>query len=334
MPPGARQGTAMAAETPAPKIQPVFGPLRSRRLGRSLGINNIPPKRCSYSCIYCQVGLTPRRETRRRGFIGPGAIAASVRARIERARDAGVAIDYLTFIPSGEPTLDANLGAAIHAVRELGYPVAVVTNASLLWDPTVRADLMAADLVSVKVDSATAAIWRRINRPARSVRFGAIKEAILEFARAYKGRLLTETMLVAGINDDPGAIAALGKYLQRVDPDVAYLNTPTRAPATRVRPPDERTLATLFARLAGRVRSAGLLLPDYPLMLSGSGDPSVDLPSTVAVHPLSEASVREFLAEWKGDWSLVEDLVGRGELRRQTHGTTVFFTRGGGEWGS
>jgi wyosine [tRNA(Phe)-imidazoG37] synthetase (radical SAM superfamily) len=306
----------------------VFGPLRSRRLGRSLGINNIPPKRCTYSCIYCQAGTTRRRETTRRAFISVDAIVEATRARIERCRQTGDRIDYLTIVPSGEPTLDANLGAEVRAVRELGTPVAVITNASLLTRADVRADLMAADVVSVKVDSIRSPVWKRINRPTSRLHLGAIREGILEFARGYKGRLLTETMIVAGINDDVDSMMGLARYLGRVDPDVAYLNAPTRAPATRVEQPADRVMARLFASLSGHVRSAGLLLPDYPLMLSGSGDPYRDLTATVAVHPLCEESVAKFLEEWKSDWTIVEDLVGRGELRRQTYGAKVFFVRG------
>ncbi len=308
----------------------VFGPLWSRRLGRSLGINNIPPKHCSYSCVYCQVGPTARKESTRRHFFPVDEIVRAVAERVAHCRRTGQEIDFVTFVSSGEPTLDANLGAEIRAVSELGHPVAVLTNGSLLAHPDVRADLRDADLVSVKVDTVKNSVWRRINRPASSLDLGAIRESILHFARDFRGRLLTETMIVAGFNDEISSIQSLSRFLSRVDPYRAYLATPTRPPATQVEAPSDQTMARLFTVLASHVRSAGLLLPGYPLMLSASEDALTDLVATVAVHPLSEESVTQFLNASSSDWKVVETLIERGELRRQQNGSQVFFVRGGG----
>ncbi len=123
----------------------VFGPVPSRRLGRSLGINNIPPKHCSYSCIYCQVGPTAVPEIVPRAFYSPEEIVRQVARRLETARAQGEAVDYLTFVPDGEPTLDAHLAVAIDALKPLGLPVAVISNASLIWRPEVREILTHAD---------------------------------------------------------------------------------------------------------------------------------------------------------------------------------------------
>jgi len=100
----------------------VFGPVPSRRLGRSLGINNIPPKICSYSCVYCQLGRTLRMEIERRAFYEPEELIRAVRERVEELREGGERIDYLTFVPDGEPTLDSNLGEEIAALKDLGIP--------------------------------------------------------------------------------------------------------------------------------------------------------------------------------------------------------------------
>lgn len=142
-----------------------FGPVPSRRLGRSLGINNIPPKACSYSCIYCQVGPTTATETERRSFYPPEEVAKAVAARVKQLETEGACPDFLTFVPDGEPSLDENLGSAIDLIRSLALPVALITNGSLLWDATVRRDLTCADWVSVKVDTVREDVWRRINRP-------------------------------------------------------------------------------------------------------------------------------------------------------------------------
>ena len=311
----------------APAI--VFGPLQSRRLGRSLGVNNVPPKRCSYSCIYCQAGATDRRQTRRAIFYTVPEVAAAVAARLERCRIAGDQVEYVTFVPAGEPTLDANLGAEIRAVRELGRPVAVLTNGSLLTRADVRRELMAADVVSVKVDAVHSPVWRRINRPASGLRAAAIRDGMRQFASDYRGRLLTESMILAGVNDGPESLDALGRFLAELDPYRAYLGAPTRAPATSVRPPDARTMARVFARVAEQVGSAGLLLRDVPVMLAGSPDAAGDLLSTVAVHPLTEAAVLDFLERSGRGTEVIDDLVGRGAIGRQQHGTEVFFVRAG-----
>ena len=118
-----------------------FGPIPSRRLGRSLGVNHIPPKVCTYSCVYCQVGRTSSLRIRRCAFYDPARVAEAVRERVAQARSSGEAVDFITFVPDGEPTLDINLGQEIARLRPLGIPIAVITNGSLLWREDVRADL-------------------------------------------------------------------------------------------------------------------------------------------------------------------------------------------------
>ena len=130
-----------------------FGPVPSRRLGRSLGINNISPKVCTYSCVYCQLGRTIKMQVERRSFHDPLEIMRAVQDKVEKAREKGESIDYLTFVPDGEPTIDVHLGREIEFLRSLGIKIAVITNSSLIWREDVREDLMKADCVSLKIDS-------------------------------------------------------------------------------------------------------------------------------------------------------------------------------------
>jgi len=174
----------------------VFGPVPSRRLGRSMGINNIPPKLCTYSCVYCQLGRTRRMEVRRAPFYEPREILQETEEKIAKTREIGLRIDYLTFVADGEPTLDVNLGREIEMLRPLGIKVAVITNGSLISLEDVRADLAKADWVSLKVDCTQEDLWRRINRPKRTLQLEAILDGMLEFARAFTGELVTETMLI------------------------------------------------------------------------------------------------------------------------------------------
>ena len=154
-----------------------FGPVPSRRLGRSLGINNIPAKICTYSCAYCQVGRTVQMQVERRPYYSPQEIYDEVKEKVERSKSQGLAIDYLTFVPDGEPTLDINLGREIDMLRSLGIRIAVISNASLIWDERVREELSKADWVSVKVDAVEEQIWRHMDRPSPSA------EASRQFCR-------------------------------------------------------------------------------------------------------------------------------------------------------
>jgi len=156
-----------------------FGPVPSRRLGRSLGINNIPPKACSYSCIYCQVGPTLDTEIVPHSFYTPGQICREVEKHLEQVQEKGEQVDYLTFVPDGEPTLDSRLGETIERLRPLGIPIAVISNASLIWREEVRETLAKIDWVSLKVDAIEDTLWHRINRPHVSLNHQAILEGNL-----------------------------------------------------------------------------------------------------------------------------------------------------------
>lgn len=208
-----------------------FGPVPSRRLGRSLGINNIPPKICSYGCCYCQVGKTTKKTIDRSAFYPVEVIRESVREKLDQARLADERIDYLTFVPDGEPTLDSDLDREITALRAFGLPIAVISNASLLSREDVRATLEKADWISLKMDSVTEATWRLIDRPHRRLALPAILEGARSLARRFAGRLVTETMLVAGLNDGEEELTSLARYLEELKPARAYLAVPTRPPA-------------------------------------------------------------------------------------------------------
>ena len=215
-----------------------FGPVPSRRLGRSLGINNIPPKVCTYSCVYCQVGRTDSLQLERCSFYEPEHIFKRVEAQVERAGKNGESIDYLTFVSDGEPTLDANLGYEIDLLKSLGIKVGVITNASLVFREDVRADLLEADWISLKFDSISKTSWRKINRPYHALELGVILEGMLDFAKTFPGELVTETMLVQGIRIDADILKEMTDFLVRLNPAKSYLAIPTRPPAEKwVRPP-------------------------------------------------------------------------------------------------
>jgi wyosine [tRNA(Phe)-imidazoG37] synthetase (radical SAM superfamily) len=151
-----------------------FGPVPSRRLGKSLGINNIPPKTCSYSCVYCQLGKTSKIIVDRQAFYEPSDILKEVRRKVNEATVRNERINYLTLVPDGEPTLDINIGKEISILKKIGMPIAVMTNASLLWLEGVKQDLLRANFISLKVDAVGEDLWRRIDRPHKGLRLNTV----------------------------------------------------------------------------------------------------------------------------------------------------------------
>jgi len=307
-----------------------FGPVPSRRLGQSLGINNIPPKCCSYACVYCQVGRTVELVAERRAFYPPEEVVREVENRVRDVRERGEAIDYLAFVPDGEPTLDVHLGREIAGLRPLGIPVAVLSNAFLVDRSDVQSDLLRADWVSLKVDAVREDTWRRINRPHGRLRLDDQLRGGLRLSRRLAGTLATETMLVAGLNDDEAHLDDLGRYLEALRPDVAYLSVPTRPPAEAgVRPPGEdvvfRAWQALTARLPGtRVE---LLVGYEGNAFASTGDARADLLAITAVHPMRGDAVADLLARAGERWPVVEELVADGLLAKREHGGRTFFVR-------
>jgi wyosine [tRNA(Phe)-imidazoG37] synthetase (radical SAM superfamily) len=305
-----------------------FGPVPSRRLGRSLGINNIPPKSCSYSCIYCQVGATVRRETEPRIFYAPEMIAESVTRQVRAAQSAGENIDYLTFVPDGEPTLDINLGKAIDLLRPLGIRIAVISNASLVWRDDVQQMLNKADWVSLKVDTVNETIWHKINQPHPQLSLLKIQQGIQRFAETYQGELATETMLVAGVNDAPELVAAVSEFLTTFQPHTAYLAAPIRPPAQgTVHVAGEDIIVQDYEIFNANLSNVQYLIGYEGDSFSTTGDPVRDLLAITAVHPMREEAVRQFLKKADRDWRLIEKLIDEGEIKKVNFAGHRFYVR-------
>jgi len=305
-----------------------FGPVPSRRLGRSLGINNIPAKHCSYSCLYCQVGPTAGQEDAPRAFYLPQEIQRSVAARVEAAHRSGEPIDFLTFVPDGEPTLDVKLGESIDILRPLGIKIAVISNASMIWRKEVQSRLRKADWVSLKVDATRESVWQTINQPHQALRLTRILEGIKAFAHSYDGFIATETMLVAGVNDNAETIKGVADFLAEVEPHMAYLAVPTRPPAQAdVRPPDEMTLLRAYQILKSKLANVEYLIADEGDAFASAGSAEAELLAITAVHPMRREAVETLLAKSNADWELVDRLEGEGKLRRVVYADHIFYVR-------
>jgi wyosine [tRNA(Phe)-imidazoG37] synthetase (radical SAM superfamily) len=306
----------------------VFGPVPSRRLGCSLGINNIPPKACSYFCVYCQVGPTAATEVEPRGFYAPEDIAAEVRASLSRLRETGKAVDVLTFVPDGEPTLDANLVRAIEMLRPLGIPIAVISNGSLVWREDVRTALMHADWVSLKVDVVREDLWRRINRPDPSLRLGSILSGMEAFAAGFDGFLATETMLVKGVNDSESVITETAAFIATLRPQKAYLAIPTRPPTELwCEPPDETAVNAAYQRFAELVPSVECLLEELESGFLSIGEIELDILAITSVHPMTHQALQTFVHSHGGSSATIARLLERNQLKAVTWRGRTFYMR-------
>ncbi len=305
-----------------------FGPVPSRRLGRSLGVNNIPPKVCSYACVYCQLGRAQTMTADRSAFYGTDALLHAVREKAAGAAKTGEPIDFITFVPDGEPTLDRDLGETIRQLSSLGIPVAVITNASLLWQPDVRQAVAAADWVSVKIDAVDETLWRRLDRPHKSLELTRILDGILAFTRDFHGTLVTETMLVRNANDRREPMQALARFLERVGPATAYLSVPTRPPTEAwVAPPDEGCLNRAYQIVDARVAHVELLTGYEGNAFALTGDVREDLLSITAVHPMRRDAVDDLLRKAGVSWSVVDALVAGDQLVVSTYEGHTYYAR-------
>ena len=206
----------------------VFGPVPSRRLGFSLGVDTIRSKYCSFDCIYCQIGKTTFLEVERRRFFDPDEITEEVIRRVSEVSR----VDFVTFSGSGEPTLNSDLGYMIREIKKkTRVPIAVITNGSLLFREDVRGDLMDADVVLPSLDAASDDIFHYINRPHALIELPVIIEGLRQFRNIYKGELWLEIMMIKGVNDDPEELAEFKKILDYVGADKIQLNTVTRPPS-------------------------------------------------------------------------------------------------------
>ncbi len=308
----------------------VFGPVPSRRLGRSIGINNIPAKTCSYACVYCQLGNTIRMQYKRQGFYAPERIVREVTAHVEKARSMGEPVDYLTFVPDGEPTLDRALGEEIEGLKTLGIRIAVITNASLIPRADVRRDLAEADLVSLKVDAVSEAAWRRVNRPHGGLKIDGILEGMLEFAKDFEGELITETMLVDAVNDTESDVERVAEFLTELGPSKAYVAVPTRPPAEPwVKPASEAVVNRAYHQFSDALgrRRVEYLLGYEGNAFASTGNVEEDLLSITAVHPMREDAVDSFLEKAKADWQVVKTLIRQEKLIALAYRGHTFYMR-------
>jgi wyosine [tRNA(Phe)-imidazoG37] synthetase (radical SAM superfamily) len=304
-----------------------FGPVPSRRLGNSLGINNIPPKICSYSCVYCQIGKAIKIQFTRQQFYSPDQILADVEQTLNTLAKKNIKVDYLSFVPDGEPTLDINLGKSIRILKKFNIPIAVITNASLIWQEQVQQDLAQADLVNVKVDAVSEHIWKRIDKPHKNLNLQQILNGILLFSKSYNGILYTETMLVKDKNDIPDEIEKIAQFIAQVNPHTAFIGIPTRPPAENVLPADEHTINFAYNSFKNYIKNVELLLGSEAGNFASTSNIQDDILRITAVHPMSQEAMDKFLKQNNASMDIVNQLLEKGLILKTSYRNKTFYIR-------
>jgi len=206
----------------------LYGPVPSRRLGRSLGVDIIPFKVCTLDCVYCQLGPTPKKTIRRSEYVKIEDVLAEIREKITAGLDA----DYITVAGSGEPTLNSRLGELLNAIKKItNIPLTVLTNGTLLYRKDVRAELSEADVVMPSLDAADERTFARVNHPHSDISIEKLVSGLCAFREEFPGRIWLEVFLVDGVNTDTEQIARLKELIKRIAPDKIHLNTAVRPTA-------------------------------------------------------------------------------------------------------
>lgn len=296
-------------------LKRVFGPVPSRRLGQSLGIDPVPLKTCNWNCVYCQLGRSRPMINTRKSFYDPQEILNEVRDALD-SHNPGQ-IDWVTFVGSGETCLNLDLGEMIREVKVItDLPVAVITNGSLLSLSEVRGALNAADAVMPSLDAGNADLYRLLNRPHPDLPYEGLVDGLLRFREAYAHNLWVEVMLVRGLNDGEEALNEIAAVLEGINPDEVHIVQPTRPPVESwVQPPDEDGLLRARAIL-GTV--AKIIHPAMGAFdLSGGDDLLEAIMGIITRHPMKESELVEALQAWSTDEirKTLDDLSRSGRAR-------------------
>lgn len=267
----------------------VFGPVPSRRLGRSLGISPILDNTCNHTCVYCQLGRTRHMTNNRKEFFPLEEILEEFR---DYTADSD-AYDVVSVVGEGEPTLYSRLGELLKGLKTLtDKPVAVITNGALMYDPQVRRELMEADIVLPSLDAVDADMYHRIDRPYGRLDFEAGLEGLITFSKEYKGQLWLEIMLVDGMNTDEESLQAFAGTVKKIRTDRIYVNTPVRPPAEADIGPASHEAIHRACELMGAISIDMLTTGSFTSEISDDYEACI---SICKRHPMNQFEIQGFL---------------------------------------
>ncbi len=300
----------------------LFGPVPSRRLGLSLGVDLIPPKTCSYDCLYCQIGKTTCKEIEPSAYVPVEAVIAELDETLAKVQP-----DYVTFSGSGEPTLHVGLGQLIAYVKErTAAKVAVLTNGSLLYRPEVREGLLKADMVMPTLSTVREETYRAIHQPHDKLNVASLLSGLKSLRKTFRGQLFIEVMLLAGFNDRDEEIEALRQGVLEIAPDRVHLNTVVRPPANAKAIPLDRKKLEYIKRVFGECAE---IIATAPIKEKQhfQGTLSAAVLEMARRRPVTVEDVAGALdAPLSEVDKTVKALVHNGELRLQTHIGKDYYT--------
>ncbi len=300
----------------------LFGPVPSRRLGMSLGIDIVPLKTCTQNCVYCQLGIHGRQILQRQCYVPVTQVVEELRQWIAQGGKA----DFITISGSGEPTLHSEFGILIDQIRTItSIPVAVITNGTLLSDPDVRAACCKADVVLPSLDAGDAATFERINRPHPDLDFNRFVDGLVQFRNQYKGQLWLEVFLVEGVNTDNSRLDQLRQIIQSIRPDKIQVNTAVRPTAE---PNIVRVEPNRLQDLARRLGEAAEVIADFDRQ-SAAGQLITDMESILETLRRRPCTLDDLSNTLLRDRDLLADLLDgllkHGKIRSEVRGTVMYY---------
>jgi wyosine [tRNA(Phe)-imidazoG37] synthetase (radical SAM superfamily) len=301
----------------------LYGPVPSRRLGRSLGIDLVPHKICTYDCIYCQIGDTTEKTLARKEYVPVREIIEEVERFL---KEEAPSIDHLSLSGSGEPTLHSQIRSVIEGIKTItSIPIAVITNGSLLCEEEVRQDLLRADIVLPSLDAVSSDVFMRINRPRPGFSVEKVIEGLVEFRKVYKGQIWLEILFCKGINDGKEELMRMKKVVDRIEPDLIHLNTV-------VRPPSEKWAVPLGQKEMEEIRaffgkSASIIseFDRHPSMVSEMNIKE-EILEILKRRPLSLSDLSKGMGISRNDLDrFIKPLMKEGKVQSRLFGDSVYY---------
>jgi wyosine [tRNA(Phe)-imidazoG37] synthetase (radical SAM superfamily) len=305
--------------------QYLYGPVPSRRLGRSLGIDLVPHKICTYDCIYCQIGKTTDKTLVRKEYVPAGTILEEV-GRFLKEETSG--IDHLSLSGSGEPTLHSRIGSVIEGIQAITpIPVAVITNGSLLYEGQVRQDLLRADVVLPSLDAASPEVFDRVNRPLPEFSVEKVTEGLVEFRKVYHGQIWLEVLFCKGMNDSKEELLKMKKAIDRIRPDLIHLNTVVRPPSEKgVVPIDQGEMEGIKAFFGEKASIISEFDRDPPSILER--DVREEILKILRRRPLSLADLSKGMGIPQHELDqYLKPLIRGGKIQPRSFGDSVYYER-------
>jgi wyosine [tRNA(Phe)-imidazoG37] synthetase (radical SAM superfamily) len=298
-------------------------------LGRSLGVDLVPHKVCTYDCIYCQIGKTTQKTLIRKEYVPVNEILNEIEIFL---REGSSSVDYVSLGGSGEPTLHSEIGRIIEGIKAItSIPVAVITNGGLLYDQKVREDLLKADVILPSMDAVSPDVFEKINRPYPGFSIERMIEGLAEFRKAFKGQIWLEILFCKGVNDKPEELKKMKEVIERIQPDLIHLNTVVRPPSEKwAIPLNQREMEEIRAFLGERA-SIISEFDRHPSLVS-ERDIKEEILKILERRPLSQSDLSKGMGIPQNELDqYVEPLIQEGKIHPRMFGDSVYYEIGENE---